>query len=82
MKRRQFLTYTAQATAVISTATFAKAQTVSANEEVSVALIGCGTRGTHVARLMRQAPGARFVAVCDVYDNKAAAAKRRGRGGC
>jgi predicted dehydrogenase len=82
MKRRQFLTYTAQATAVISTAGLTRAQAVGANDEVQMALIGCGTRGMHVARQMRQAPGVRFVAVCDVYDNNAAAAKRWAGGAC
>src|SRR5206468_4302494 len=38
-------------------------------------LIGCGGRGTYVARFMRQAPGAAFTAVCDVYEPNAARAK-------
>jgi predicted dehydrogenase len=82
MKRRQFLKYTAQATAAISTTSLARAKAAGANEEVNVALVGCGTRGMHVARLMRQAPGVRFVAVCDVYDTSAAAAKRWAGEGC
>lgn len=54
----------------------------SANETVNVALVGCGTRGMYVARMMAQAPGARFAAVCDVFAPNAAKAKSWAAGGC
>jgi predicted dehydrogenase len=40
---------------------------LGANDRVHVGLIGCGGRGRYVARLMRDAPGVAFGAVCDVY---------------
>ncbi len=53
-----------------------------ANERVNVALIGCGTRGMAVARLMRQAPNTAFVAVCDVYERNVNAARQWAGEGC
>jgi predicted dehydrogenase len=61
--RRQFLASTAFAAAA------------GANDRVNLALIGCGGRGRYVSGFMRQAPGAQFAAVCDVYDSNAAAAR-------
>src|SRR5437868_10382607 len=48
---------------------------LGANERVNVGWIGCGGRGMAVARLMRAVPQVAFVAVCDVYEPHAAAAK-------
>jgi predicted dehydrogenase len=81
MQRRQFLRLAA-GTAAASLATLRRSRATTANETVNVALVGCGTRGMHVARLMRQAPGTRFVAVCDVYDRSAARAKEWAGDGC
>src|SRR5262249_8724495 len=55
----------------VSASAAAAGQPAGANERVRVGLIGCGTRGMHVARLMRQAPNVEFVAACDVYDRNA-----------
>jgi predicted dehydrogenase len=76
MKRRQFLKRVAQVAAVASTRSAFSAQRVlGANDRAQVALIGCGGRGLHVAKLMREVPNVDFVAVCDVYDPHAARAK-------
>lgn len=40
---------------------------LGANDRVRLGLIGCGGRGRYVAGFMREAPGAEFAAVCDVY---------------
>lgn len=76
MKRRQFIKRVAQTAAVVSASTAFSAQRVlGANERVNVALIGCGGRGLAVAKLMRAVPDVDFVAVCDVYDPRAATAR-------
>ncbi len=77
MRRRQFL----QA-AVTSLSALSAARVYGANERVRLGLLGCGTRGTHVARLLAQVPGVVFTAVCDVYDPHAAKAKAWAGGGC
>jgi predicted dehydrogenase len=64
MRRREFLFTAASAQRVLG-----------ANDRVVVGLIGCGGRGRYVARLMREAPGVEFGAVCDVYEKNAAAAR-------
>jgi len=50
------------------------ARVLGAGERVVLGLVGCGGRGRYVAGLMREAPGAEFGAVCDVYEPHAAAA--------
>jgi predicted dehydrogenase len=65
MERRQFLEGIAAGTAAAS---MASAQDQSPNEHVRIGLIGCGGRGRFVAGHMREVPGAKFVAVCDVYE--------------
>ncbi|MEK7407391.1 MAG: Gfo/Idh/MocA family oxidoreductase [Acidobacteriota bacterium] len=68
MHRREFF----QGTAL----TAAAAQRVAgANERVRLGLIGCGGRGRYVARLMQEAGGVEFAAVCDVYEANAARAR-------
>jgi predicted dehydrogenase len=66
MNRRGFLTATAASAA----------QVAGAGERVAVGLIGCGGRGRYVARLMAEAPGVEFAAVCDVYDPQAERARQ------
>src|SRR4051812_2917398 len=66
MQRRQFLSGTAAALTALSAG-----RVLGANERVNVGLIGCGTRGTFVGRLMKQVPGTTFVAACDVYEPNA-----------
>ncbi len=74
MKRREFIKQSA--TAIPTTALSAK-RIVGANDRVVVGLIGCGGRGQEVADLMRQAPGAEYGAVCDVYEPNTSAARQR-----
>jgi predicted dehydrogenase len=72
MKRRDFLEHTGR---LAFTAASAR-RIFGANERVAIGLIGCGGRGRHVARLMREAPGVEFSAVCDVYEPNALNAKQ------
>src|SRR5262245_24581815 len=76
MQRRQFLSGGVSGAAVTSLSALSAGRVFGANERVNVGLIGCGGRGMYVARLMRQAPGAAFTAVCDVYERNAGAAKQ------
>ncbi|MHB8524033.1 MAG: Gfo/Idh/MocA family protein [Limisphaerales bacterium] len=75
MKRRQFIKRVAQGAAMASTSAWSAGRILGANERVNVAWIGCGGRGRHVAGLMRQVSQVDFIAVCDVYDAHAAAAR-------
>src|SRR5437773_11319076 len=76
MKRRQFIKRMAQPAAALSaTSALSADRAAGANERVRVGLIGCGGRGMFVARLMREAPGVEFAAVCDLYPPHLARAK-------
>ena len=69
MKRREFIQRMATTTAALSTTSaFSAERIVGANERVNIALIGCGGRGKHVAKLMRDVPNVEFAAVCDAYE--------------
>jgi len=59
--RRRFLTATGGF--ALSSMTISRAQ--GANERVRVGLIGCGGRGTSLAKQMKNTPGTEMVAVCD-----------------
>ncbi len=52
-------------------------QKVSSNDMVQVALIGAGNMGTADASTCITVPGVKLVAVCDLYDGRLAAAKKR-----
>lgn len=80
MERRQFIKGIL-GTAAIASASSAQ-RVLGANERVNIGLIGCGTRGMAVARLMREVPNVAFVAVCDVYEPNAAKAKTWAGGDC
>ena len=54
----------------------------AASDRVNVGLIGCGGRGLSDAGLLRQIPDVNLVAVCDVYEPHAAAAKAGAGTGC
>ena len=69
MKRREFI-HGASVTALSA------GRILGANDRVRVGLIGCGGRGQEVASLLRQAPGAEYAAVCDVYAPNAAQARQ------
>jgi predicted dehydrogenase len=76
MKRREFITTIAGAAAAMSTSTALSADRIAgANDRVNMAVIGCGSRGRLVSRLMRDVPGVDFTAVCDVYDEHLNAAR-------
>ncbi len=42
-------------------------QIAGANDRVALGLIGCGGRGSYVAKLFQKNPSLRIAAVCDVY---------------
>jgi predicted dehydrogenase len=71
MQRRQFIKRVIRTAAAASVSAASARRVLGANERVSVALIGCGTRGLAVARLMREVPNVSFVAACDVYQTNA-----------
>ena len=48
----------------------------AANSVITVGLIGCGDRGILVARLLKNNPRARLVALCDIFDERIEQAKR------
>src|ERR1051326_2417233 len=76
MKRRQFLGQILQTATVVSAVdALSTGRVVGANVRVRVALIGCGGRGTTVAKLMKEVPGVELVAVCDVYEDHLRAAQ-------
>lgn len=72
MKRRNFLQ---QAWPSVALTALSARRILGANDRVRLALIGCGGRGRDVAEQMRKAPGAAYVAACDVYETNARAAK-------
>ena len=74
MERRRFIQGAAGA-ALVSGAALPASRVLGANNRVNVALIGCGGRGVSDAGLLRQIPDVDLVAVCDVYEPHAAAAK-------
>lgn len=53
-----------------------------ANDRVNIGLIGCGGRGLSDADLLRQIRDVDIVAVCDVYESHAAAARGGAGAGC
>jgi len=71
MNRRAFLSHAVKSTALVSATALSTGKVLGANDRVRIALIGCGGRGTHVAKLMAQVPGTEFVGACDVYDENA-----------
>lgn len=81
MQRRHFIQRVVRSAAVASTSAVSS-QILGANERVGLGLIGCGGRGMTVAKLMREVAGVAFVAVCDVYEPHAAAAKEWAGPGC
>lgn len=82
MKRRQFIKQIVGTATIASTTAFSTRRILGANERVSVGLIGCGGRGRLLAKLMRGVPNVEFVAVSDVYDPNATAAKEWAGSGC
>lgn len=53
------------------------AASTSANGDLAVALVGCGTQGRILAECIRQIPGVRFQAICDIWEyNRSYLARR------
>jgi predicted dehydrogenase len=82
VQRRQFIQRAVETAMVASTSALSAKRILGANERVHVGLIGCGGRGMTVAKLMGAVPNVDFVAVCDVYEANAAAAKEWAGPGC
>ncbi len=72
MKRRDFIK---SSTAVVTTTAISYTKILGANDRVRLGLIGCGGRGTQVARLMLKVPNVEYNALCDVYLPNAEGAK-------
>ena len=81
MKRRQFIQQVA-GTALVSATAVSGPRILGANDHVNIGLIGCGGRGRADAGLLRQFSDAKVVAVCDVYEPHAEAAKAWAGSGC
>jgi predicted dehydrogenase len=65
MTRRQFVRRSAAAAAVIGLPMFLDSRAFGANEEIRIAMVGCGGRnGAHIAGFGRQ-KGVKLVAICD-----------------
>lgn len=65
LTRRQFVRSSVAAAAALGMPKISLASAAGANEEIRMAVVGCGNRGgTHVAEFGKQ-PGVRIVAVCD-----------------
>jgi predicted dehydrogenase len=64
--RRSFLTTTTLAATAAALSPRSWAQTIGANSEVRVAVIGLNGRGRNHLSSLRAVPGARIVALCDV----------------
>ena len=69
VSRRRFLTTTA---ACVSAAAALRPVSAAANDELAVALIGCGSQGRSVARAMATVPGVRLMTVCDPDESRLA----------
>ncbi|HPM81374.1 MAG TPA: Gfo/Idh/MocA family oxidoreductase [Candidatus Anammoximicrobium sp.] len=76
--RRQFVRQSATlAAAAMGLPMVASSRVLGANEEIRMAVVGCGVRGgTHVAAFGKQ-PGVRIVAVCDPDRERVAAFAKR-----
>ncbi|MBN1974068.1 MAG: Gfo/Idh/MocA family oxidoreductase [Sedimentisphaerales bacterium] len=74
MERRDFLKKAAVTGAAAITAS-SMDRIYGAGSKVNIALIGCGSQGTHVARLINQAGNVEYIAFCDVYERNAQRAK-------
>src|SRR5205085_12243525 len=75
MKRREFTKQSLLSTATLAASAASAKLILGANDRVRLGLIGCGGRGLEVATLMRKVPGVEYIAVCDVYETNANAAR-------
>src|SRR5262249_37803633 len=75
MRRREFVRNVMRGAAVSTIASaLSRSRVIGANDRVKVGLIGCGSRGRYVSKLMGEVRNVEFAAVCDVYDENAASA--------
>jgi predicted dehydrogenase len=74
--RRKFLAASAAALGLAPMALL-RAQSGSANDEIAIAIIGCGAMGNSNLTNFLGIPGVRVVAVCDVDSQPSAAAKQK-----
>ena len=65
LTRRQFLCRSTAAAAAIGMPMLARARVLGANDEIRMAVIGCGVRGGVHVQEFGQQKGVRIVAVCD-----------------
>ncbi len=72
MQRRKFIK---TSTAAVTTTAVSYNKILGANDRVRLSLIGCGGRGTQVAKLMLQVPNVEYNALCDVFLPNAEGAK-------
>lgn len=66
MKRREFLKKAA-GTGMAGLTAASASRVYGANSHINVALIGCGSRGTYVARELNKVDGVEIGVLCDVY---------------
>ncbi|MBI3736208.1 Gfo/Idh/MocA family oxidoreductase, partial [Candidatus Sumerlaeota bacterium] len=77
--RRDFIKgSTAAALTAMTTAcvTMPTGKVIGANERIGMGLIGCGNRGRSVATNFKKGDRVEFLAVCDVFDERRAQAKK------
>ncbi len=79
--RRKFLGTLAGATATLAVGSpYAAGAQQSPAETVNLGLIGCGGRGRALLREFQHVPGARIIAVCDVYEPRMLSAQKAAGG--
>ena len=77
--RREFIQRTSVAAASISLPLVVPRRVFGANDDIRIALVGCGTRGgVHIGAFGRQ-KGVRIVAVCDPDRQRLQSDRRRER---
>ncbi|HEX5484133.1 MAG TPA: Gfo/Idh/MocA family oxidoreductase [Terriglobia bacterium] len=80
MERREFIKEIAGTAAMVSA--YPAARALGANDRVNIGWIGCGGRGHYDVNLLRQLPNVEIVAVCDVYEPHAGAARQQAGSRC
>jgi myo-inositol 2-dehydrogenase/D-chiro-inositol 1-dehydrogenase len=78
--RRDFSTAGAAATAGFLIVKPHQVRGSQANSALTIGLIGCGGRGSHDAGIASKHEFARIAAICDIYDDKLAEARKRWSG--
>lgn len=76
--RRQFLQVSAAASAGLALADASATATTAARQKVSFALVGCGGRGRHVAKVFQADPQVTLSWVCDVDSRRLSEGRKLG----